>query len=140
MAEDLKRSAEIRRMATHKVAVEVCGPAPAKLTDAYKAKFLEVVEWLDQDVVQARKLASDSESDTLTPSANGGTLSLDESIKLTDWLREKAAEYPELKQVAKLTLISLGVRNPTSLDEAVSKLTTAQAEKLKETIESKIGD
>lgn len=142
MAED-KKSAEIRRMACQKVAVEIVGPAPAKFTDAYKKRFVEILDWLDQDVTNAQPVLQgtvdiDRETASIPVSTNGGTLSLDEAIELTDWLRETAADNPGLQNQIKLTLVGMGVRNPKSLDEAVSKLNKTQAIQLKETIKEKI--
>lgn len=146
MAEDPKRSAEIRRMACHKVAVEIVGPAAAgkPLSDGYKNRFIEVVDFLDLDVqnaapvVNASGVADPVGSGKMLEPTNGGALTLDQAIELTDWLRDQAELHPELKQVTKLTLISLGIRNPKSLDDAVANLTVAQAEKLRETIEERI--
>lgn len=134
MAED-KKSAEIRRMACHKVAVEIVGPAPAKITDAYKTKFLEVTDFLDQDVTNAQPvLQGQVVSGSISASTNGGELSLDESIVLTDWLREVAADNPALQNQTKLILVGMGIKNPKSLEDAVSQLSKEQALKLKESI------
>lgn len=134
-----KTTAEVRRQACMKIAVQIVGPAPAKITDAYKKKFLEVVDWLWQDIEDCQPVLVDtpSESATIEPSTNGGTLTLDQAIELTDWLREQANADPRVVQLTQMALVSLGVKSK-NLDEAVSQLNQEQADKLKLTIEQGI--
>lgn len=53
MAEDRRRSAEIRRMASQKVAAELTKGLGYDTVAAARAEFIDTVDWLDQDVVDA---------------------------------------------------------------------------------------
>lgn len=53
MAEDVRRSAEIRRMASQKVAAELVKSASYAGMDEARAAFIDTVDWLDADVVDA---------------------------------------------------------------------------------------
>lgn len=53
MAEDVRRSAEIRRMASQKVAAELVKGSTYESVEDAREKFLETVDWIDEDVVQA---------------------------------------------------------------------------------------
>lgn len=53
MAEDRRRSAEIRRMASQKVAAEMVKGATYDSKEEARTAFLDLVDWIDDDVVAA---------------------------------------------------------------------------------------
>jgi len=137
MAEDIRRSAEIRRMASQKVAAELikCSTfAVGEDLDAGFSHFLDIVDVIDKDVVSAgdRALEASKPPDAATPPSTPQNGSDAPTEAGSDPLGPKAAKtVTELlakvdPELLKLKLWEMKLPS-TTIPEAVAAMSKEQA-------------
>lgn len=131
MPEDVRRSAEIRRMASQKVAAELikCSTfAVSEPIDTGFSHFLDLVDLIDKDVVEAGDRAEDRRAPTPGPTPrNGSEAASEPATTLSAAARSKLVQLLEeidaVKVEAKLRKMNL----PIFPEDAAKDMTMDQA-------------
>lgn len=139
MAYDEATDRRIQRMSCQKVAIEVMAPfpvtskgEPAAAAEAWKKVFVTLCDFLSDDVNKAGAELAVVDAPA-TMSSNGSTAdvqTLEEAMELEALIKSATADKDVLASAVKLQFVRFGVKSPSSLLDALTKITKAQAKEL----------